>query len=125
MVGVEYQLVHIQLPMLFVIRKVYRKSAAVIEFMASYYILDGTVFPSPTLGAIMQSRLAQCLYHVEKAVKIVTDDSVFHPSTGYAWKDTIKSTVDEDDNKSTTTATLTAAVDDSNVVELLLQDLMA
>lgn len=53
----EYILQDAQPPHLFVIRKQWRSLAGVINSLAYYYILDGTVYQSPTLHAVLSARL--------------------------------------------------------------------
>ena len=55
--GVEYQLHSFQEPFLFVIRKQRRDSPTQVVPMASYYVINGTVYQSPTAYGVITSRM--------------------------------------------------------------------
>lgn len=55
--GVEYRLVHLQPPVLYVLRKERRESGLDARTLASYYILDGTIFQAPTVEHVITSRM--------------------------------------------------------------------
>lgn len=57
MSGVEYILLHVQEPILYVIRKQYRNSPSDATPMADYYIIAGTVYQAPDLANVFNSRL--------------------------------------------------------------------
>lgn len=65
MVGVEYILLHVQDPILYVIRKQHRHSPTEATPMADYYIIAGTIYQAPDLASVFNSRL------------VITDLSVF------------------------------------------------
>lgn len=70
MVGVEYILLHVQDPILYVIRKQHRHSPTEATPMADYYIIAGTIYQAPDLASVFNSRLVnrsrsvaiQCYY---------------------------------------------------------------
>jgi len=59
--GLEYILLHVQEPILYVIRKQHRHSAQQVTPMADYYIIAGTVYQAPDLGSVVNSRLVNRL----------------------------------------------------------------
>lgn len=59
MVGVEYILLHVQDPILYVIRKQHRYSPTEATPMADYYIIAGTVYQAPDLCSVFNSRLVR------------------------------------------------------------------
>lgn len=65
MTGLEYILLHVQEPILYVIRKQHRHSPTVASPVADYYIIAGVVYQAPDLGSIVSSRLvslAKCTF---------------------------------------------------------------
>lgn len=59
MVGVEYILLHVQDPILYVIRKQHRHSPTEATPMADYYIIAGTIYQAPDLASVFNSRLVK------------------------------------------------------------------
>lgn len=57
MTGLEYILLHVQEPILYVIRKQHRHSPTVATPVADYYIIAGVVYQAPDLGSVVSSRL--------------------------------------------------------------------
>lgn len=57
--GIEYLVQDAQEPHLFVIRRQYRSPAKAISPQAFYYILDGTVYQSPSLHGALSARLVR------------------------------------------------------------------
>lgn len=57
MTGVEYILLHVQEPILYVIRKQHRHSPTLVSPVADYYIIAGVVYQAPDLGSVVSSRL--------------------------------------------------------------------
>lgn len=55
--GVEYILLHVQGPILYVIRKQHRHSPSDVTPIADYYIIAGTVYQAPDLASVFNSRL--------------------------------------------------------------------
>ena len=102
MIGIEYIVSRVQLPILFVIQKQDRRSeteGSQLEFltpeltasslaypMASYYVLDGRVFQAPDLYSVVTSRLLNGLKNVQLAADACRSRSWFHPNMGYQWR---------------------------------------
>jgi mediator of RNA polymerase II transcription subunit 6 len=57
MTGIEYILLHVQEPILYVIRKQHRHSPTQATPLADYYIIAGVVYQAPDLGSVFNSRL--------------------------------------------------------------------
>jgi mediator of RNA polymerase II transcription subunit 6 len=57
MTGTEYVLLHVQEPILYVIRKQHRHSAQQATPLADYYIIAGVVYQAPDLSSVFSSRL--------------------------------------------------------------------
>lgn len=57
MTGLEYILLHVQEPILYVIRKQHRHSATQATPLADYYIIAGVVYQAPDLASVVNSRL--------------------------------------------------------------------
>lgn len=58
MTGLEYILLHVQEPILYVIRKQHRHSPVQTIPLADYYIIAGIVYQAPDLASVLNSRLA-------------------------------------------------------------------
>lgn len=57
MTGLEYILLHVQEPILYVIRKQHRHSPTTAAPLADYYIIAGVVYQAPDLGSVVSSRM--------------------------------------------------------------------
>lgn len=57
MTGLEYILLHVQDPILYVIRKQHRHSPTQATPLADYYIIAGIVYQAPDLASVLNSRL--------------------------------------------------------------------
>lgn len=57
MTGLEYILLHVQEPILYVIRKQYRHSPTQATPQADYYIIAGVIHQAPDLASVINSRL--------------------------------------------------------------------
>lgn len=57
MTGLEYVLLHVQEPILYVIRKQHRHSPQQATPLADYYIIAGVVYQAPDLASVLNSRL--------------------------------------------------------------------
>lgn len=66
MTGLEYVLLHVQEPILYVIRKQHRHSPQQATVLADYYIIAGVVYQAPDLANVLNSRL------VNKSVKLLS-----------------------------------------------------
>uniref|UniRef100_A0A1B6DCC3 Mediator of RNA polymerase II transcription subunit 6 n=1 Tax=Clastoptera arizonana TaxID=38151 RepID=A0A1B6DCC3_9HEMI len=86
MTGYEYILLHVQEPILYVIRKQTRISRTQAEPLADYYIIAGVVYQAPDLASILNSRLMSTLHHLQSAFEESMSYSRYHPSKGYSWE---------------------------------------
>lgn len=72
--GVEYTLDSYQDPHLFVISKQIRQAADAAAAVMYYYILDGSVYQTPTIHGVLSARLSRCMYSVQSAfLRLQTD----------------------------------------------------
>lgn len=74
MTGLEYILLHVQEPILYVIRKQHRHSPTAVSPIADYYIIAGVVYQAPDLGSVVSSRLvseSRCTFEVLTRLSIV------------------------------------------------------
>lgn len=85
MTGLEYILLHVQEPILYVIRKQHRYSPTSATPVADYYIIAGVVYQAPDLGSIVSSRLLSTVHHLQSAFDEASGCSRYHPSKGYYW----------------------------------------
>lgn len=65
MTGLEYILLHVQEPILYVIRKQHRHSPTLAAPLADYYIIAGVVYQAPDLGSVVSSRLVSEQVYIE------------------------------------------------------------
>lgn len=63
MIGVEYILLHVAEPILYVIRKQHRHSPTEATPLADYYIIAGVVYQAPDLASVFNSRIV-CRFHL-------------------------------------------------------------
>uniref|UniRef100_A0A182NNX8 Mediator of RNA polymerase II transcription subunit 6 n=1 Tax=Anopheles dirus TaxID=7168 RepID=A0A182NNX8_9DIPT len=85
MTGVEYIPLHVQDPILYVIRKQHRHSPTEATPMADYYIIAGTVYQAPDLANVFNSRILSTVHHLQTAFDEASSYSRYHPSKGYSW----------------------------------------
>ncbi|KAF7280949.1 mediator complex subunit 6 [Rhynchophorus ferrugineus] len=85
MTGLEYALLHVQEPILYVIRKQHRHSSQQVTPLAEYYIIAGIVYQAPDLGSVLNSRLLSAVYHIQSSFEEAASFSKYHPSKGYYW----------------------------------------
>lgn len=85
MTGVEYILLHVQDPILYVIRKQHRYTPAEATPLADYYIIAGTVYQAPDLASVFNSRILSTVHHLQSAFEEASSYSRYHPSKGYTW----------------------------------------
>lgn len=86
MTGNEYVLLHVQEPILYVIRKQDRIGPDSVTPLVDYYILAGIVYQAPDLNSIIQSRVMNCTLNLKSALEEFQALSSFTPSTGFSWK---------------------------------------
>lgn len=86
MTGIEYVVLHVQDPILYVIRKQHRISPTQVTPLADYYMLAGVVYQAPDLCSVINSRLLSTLHHIQAAFDEASSYSRYHPSKGYWWE---------------------------------------
>lgn len=86
MTGKEYILLHVQEPILYVIRKQDRTAPDAATPLVDYYILAGVVYQAPDLNSIIQSRVLNSALNLKSALEEFQSICSFNPSTGYSWK---------------------------------------
>merc|ERR550532_1690241 len=85
MQGTEYRLLHVQEPILYVIRKQTRHSPTQVTPVTDYYIIAGVIYQAPDLGSVLNSRILTGVGHLQKAFEEAREYSRYHPSRGYWW----------------------------------------
>lgn len=85
MVGMEYILLHVQDPILYVIRKQHRHSPTEATPMADYYIIAGTIYQAPDLANVFNSRILALVNNLQGAFEEASGYARYHPSKGYSW----------------------------------------
>jgi len=85
MQGVEYCLLYVQEPILYVIRKQNRNSASHVTPISDYYIVAGTIYQAPDLCSVVNSRLLSAVNHLQAAFDETKSFSRYHPTKGYWW----------------------------------------
>ncbi|KAI8895544.1 MED6 mediator sub complex component-domain-containing protein [Globomyces pollinis-pini] len=86
MVGFEYDLWYFTYqPSYFIIRKHQRYSPQKTELVAIYYIVEGTIYQSPSLSTLLTNRVLTSTFFLTKAFEVGKDNSRFHPVQGYRW----------------------------------------
>lgn len=85
MIGLEYILLHVQGPILYVIRKQHRHSPNDVTPIADYYIIAGTVYQAPDLASVFNSRILSITHHLQGAFEEAINYSRYHPNKGYSW----------------------------------------
>ncbi|XP_052700870.1 mediator of RNA polymerase II transcription subunit 6-like isoform X1 [Crassostrea angulata] len=86
MVGIEYILLHVQEPILYVIRKQHRFSPTQVTPLADYYIVNGVVHLAPDLYSVINARLLNTVSSLQSAFDEAMSYSRYHPSKGYSWE---------------------------------------
>merc|ERR1712004_944629 len=85
MQGVEYCLLYVQEPILYVIRKQNRNSPSHVTPISDYYIVAGTIYQAPDLCSVVNSRLLSAVNHLQAAFDETKGYSRYHPTRGYWW----------------------------------------
>lgn len=76
---------HVQEPILYVIRKQHRMSPTQVTPLSDYYVLAGTVYQAPDLHSVVNSRLTTCAHHLISAFDETMAYMKYHPTKGYSW----------------------------------------
>ncbi|GLG97978.1 Mediator of RNA polymerase II transcription subunit 6 [Gryllus bimaculatus] len=84
MIGLEYILLHVQEPILYVIRNNIDIPQHKLLF-SDYYIIAGIVYQAPDLMSVINSRLMSTIHHLQSAFEEASSYSRYHPSKGYSW----------------------------------------
>lgn len=92
MVGVEYVLLHVKEPILYVIRKQHRHSPKDTTPLTDYYIIAGRVYQAPDLASVFNSRLLSTVHHLQSAFEEASSYAKFQTSKGYSWDFTANKT---------------------------------
>ncbi|CAG9766148.1 unnamed protein product [Ceutorhynchus assimilis] len=85
MTGLEYVLLHVQEPILYVVRKQHRHSPQQVTPLADYYIIAGIIYQAPDLASVLNSRLLSAVFHLQSSFEEASGFSRYHPSKGYYW----------------------------------------
>lgn len=82
MVGIEYTVKRAACspPRLFIIHKLYRHGPADTETLASYYVLDGTIYQAPNLISLLRCRLSTSLKYLNDAVQMGVENLKYDPA---------------------------------------------
>ncbi|XP_046343546.1 mediator of RNA polymerase II transcription subunit 6-like isoform X2 [Haliotis rufescens] len=99
MTGLEYILLHVQEPILYVIRKQFRQSPTQVSPLAMYYIIGGIVYQAPDLGSVVNSRLLNTVHNLQSAFEEAQSFSKYNPSKGYWWEFKDKEEKDKPEGK--------------------------
>src|SRR6218665_1764181 len=65
MQGIEYVLLHVQQPILYVIRKKRRINPEQAFTIADFYIIAGTVYQAPDLNSIISTKLLSSIFELQ------------------------------------------------------------
>jgi len=74
-----------QVSPLFTIQHVLRTNSTTAKVLGIYYILDGAIYKSPTVRALMKSNVARTLNGLEDASDALSACARYEPSTGYTF----------------------------------------
>jgi len=85
MTGVEYILLHVKEPILYVVRKQHRHSPEETTPLADYYIIAGRVYQAPDLASVFNSRILSTVHNLQQAFDDAISYARFHPTKGYSW----------------------------------------
>ncbi|XP_060646867.1 mediator of RNA polymerase II transcription subunit 6 [Drosophila nasuta] len=85
MLGLEYILLHVAEPILYVIRKQHRHNTAEATPIADYYIIGGTVYKAPDLANVINARILNTVVNLQSAFEEASSYARYHPNKGYTW----------------------------------------
>lgn len=85
MVGIEYILLHVKEPILYIVRKQHRHSLEDTTPLADYYIIAGRVYQAPDLASVFNSRILSTVHNLQQAFDDAISYAKFHPTKGYTW----------------------------------------
>lgn len=70
MIGLEYILLHVAEPILYVIRKQHRHNPSEATPIADYYIIGGTVYKAPDLANVINARIVTIFTKTSNAIAL-------------------------------------------------------
>ncbi|XP_014785185.1 mediator of RNA polymerase II transcription subunit 6 isoform X1 [Octopus bimaculoides] len=123
MTGLEYELLHVQEPILYVIRKQHRHSPTQVTPLADYYISAGIVYQAPDLGSVVNSRMLNTVHSLQSAFTEALSYARYHPSKGYWWEFKDKEETEKSKVKDTKKKEEPSSVFQRQRVDLLLSEL--
>ncbi|KAH8264652.1 mediator of RNA polymerase II transcription subunit 6 [Drosophila serrata] len=85
MIGLEYILLHVAEPILYVIRKQHRHNPSEATPIADYYIIGGTVYKAPDLANVINARILNTVVNLQSAFEEASSYARYHPNKGYTW----------------------------------------
>ena len=85
MTGIEYCLLYVQEPILYVVRKQQRHAPTQVTPISDYYIVAGTIYQAPDLCSVVNSRLLSAVNHLQAAFDEAKGYAKYHPTRGYWW----------------------------------------
>ncbi|KAH8288618.1 hypothetical protein KR054_006576 [Drosophila jambulina] len=103
MIGLEYILLHVAEPILYVIRKQHRHNPSEATPIADYYIIGGTVYKAPDLANVINARIVgfspklvssllnvlsfqlNTVVNLQSAFEEASSYARYHPNKGYTW----------------------------------------
>ncbi|KAH8276336.1 mediator of RNA polymerase II transcription subunit 6 [Drosophila bipectinata] len=85
MIGLEYILLHVAEPILYVIRKQHRHNPSEATPIADYYIIGGTVYKAPDLANVINARILNTVVNLQSAFEEASGYARYHPNKGYTW----------------------------------------
>lgn len=85
MTGIEYILLHVKEPILYVIRKQHRHSPEDATPIHNFYIIAGRIYQAPDLASIFNSRILGTVHNLQQAFDDAISYAKFHPTKGYSW----------------------------------------
>uniref|UniRef100_UPI00358F32AA mediator of RNA polymerase II transcription subunit 6 isoform X1 n=1 Tax=Myxine glutinosa TaxID=7769 RepID=UPI00358F32AA len=86
MTGLEYILLHVQEPILYIVRKQHRHSPTQVTPLTDYYIIAGVVYQAPDIASVINSRILNAVHNIQSAFDETLSYSRYHPSKGYWWR---------------------------------------
>lgn len=70
---------------LFTIRHVHRSSPTVVQILGIYYVLEGVIYKSPSVRALMKTNVARTLQGLSDACDALSVCARYDPLMGYTW----------------------------------------
>ncbi|EJU01109.1 MED6-domain-containing protein [Dacryopinax primogenitus] len=84
--GVEFAVVHGRPPGLWVIHKRERFSPDEVRPLAAYFILNNTIYPSPSLYSVLSTSLSTTLHHLSASLALLrAQKPAYNPRVGTSW----------------------------------------